>query len=227
MATRRKIANTVALAVLGLLHERPMHPYEIASTLRERNKDNSFKINSGSLYDTVEALARHGWIEPVQTVRAGRRPERTVYRCTDLGHEEFVDWLDELLREPVAEYPRFVAAVSYLGALGPERAAAALTERAGHLIRRIDETRAAHAETIDGGGLPRLFMIEVEFLLHAWEAELDWIRATVDEIRAGSLSWPPAVPGADETTTPSSPAEPADPATTGSRVGSDQTGPDS
>ena len=65
----RKISNTLALAVLGLLQERPMHPYEMASTLRERHKDSSFKVNSGSLYDTVEALARHGWIEPVATAR--------------------------------------------------------------------------------------------------------------------------------------------------------------
>ena len=74
MTAKRKVINTLALAVLGLLQERAMHPYEMASTLRERHKDGSFKINSGSLYDTVEALVRHGWIKPVETVRAGRRP---------------------------------------------------------------------------------------------------------------------------------------------------------
>ena len=87
---RRKIANTLALAILGLLQERPMHPYEMAATLRDRHKDSSFKINSGSLYDTVEALARHGWIEPLETVRDGRRPERTVYAFTALGQREFL-----------------------------------------------------------------------------------------------------------------------------------------
>ena len=118
----RKIANTLALAVLGLLQERPMHPYEMASTLRERHKDSSFKVNSGSLYDTVEALARHGWIEPVETARDGRRPERTVYARTEAGDGEFVRWIDELIRTPVLEYPKFLAAVSYLGALGPDGA---------------------------------------------------------------------------------------------------------
>ena len=74
MPCRRKMkVDTLALAVLGLLQEQPMHPYELASTLRERHKDSSFKVNSGSLYDTVEALARDGWIEPVETVRDGRR----------------------------------------------------------------------------------------------------------------------------------------------------------
>ena len=101
LMARRKIANTLALAVLGLLQERPMHPYEMASTLRERHKDSSFKINSGSLYDTVEALAREGWIEPVETDRDGRRPERTVYAFTALGQREFLAWIDELIATPV------------------------------------------------------------------------------------------------------------------------------
>ena len=187
---RRKIANTLALAVLGLLQERPMHPYEMASTLRERHKDSSFKVNSGSLYDTVEALARHGWVEPVETARDGRRPERTVYARTAVGDAEFVRWIDELIRTPVLEYPRFLAAVSYLGALGPDGASDALAERAAQLERRIEETRAVLAGTVGSGQVPRLFMIEVECALNAWEAELTWTRRTIAEIRDGSLAWP-------------------------------------
>jgi DNA-binding PadR family transcriptional regulator len=189
---RRTISNTLALAVLGLLQERPMHPYEMASTLRERHKDSSFKINSGSLYDTVEALARHGWIEPQATGREGNRPERTVYARTDTGSAEFVAWIDELIRTPVAEYPKFMAAVSYLGALGPDRAADALAERAGHLTRRIAETQTILTDTVDAGAVPRLFMIEVECALHAWEAELAWTQRTMAEIRDGTLAWPHA-----------------------------------
>ncbi|WP_414942808.1 PadR family transcriptional regulator [Amycolatopsis sp. cmx-11-51] len=188
--TKRKISNTLALAVLGLLQEQPMHPYEMASTLRERRKDSSFKVNSGSLYDTVEALVRHGWIAPVETGRDGRRPERTVYAHTELGQQEFVGWIDELIRTPVAEYPKFMAAVSYLGALGPDGAADALAERAGHLSRRIEQTKAVLADTVGSGAVPRLFMIEVECALHAGESELAWTQRTIAEIRDGSLPWP-------------------------------------
>jgi len=187
---RRKIANPLALAVLGLLQERPMHPYEMAATLRERHKDSSFKINSGSLYDTVEALARESWIEPVETVRDGRRPERTVYTFTALGRREFLAWIDELIAVPVPEYPKFIAAVSYLGALGPDRACEALAQRAEHLGRRIEDTEAALAATVGSGRVPRLFMIEVECALHSWEAELAWTRRTIAEIRDGTLPWP-------------------------------------
>ncbi|MEU7144128.1 PadR family transcriptional regulator [Nocardia sp. NPDC046473] len=186
---RRKVTNTLALALLGLLLERPMHPYEMAATLRERLKDSSFKINSGSLYDTVEALVRHEWIEPVETVRDGNRPERTVYAHTELGRQEFVSWLDELVRIPVAEFPRFIAAISYLGALGPVRAADALEERARHLAEHISGADATLEQTV-GAGAPRLFMIEVEYQRHAWQAELEWTRQTIAEIADGSLPWP-------------------------------------
>ena len=32
---KRKVSNPLALAVLGLLCERPMHPYEMSTTLRD------------------------------------------------------------------------------------------------------------------------------------------------------------------------------------------------
>ncbi|AGL15924.1 PadR family transcriptional regulator [Actinoplanes sp. N902-109] len=189
----RQIRNTLALAVLGLLLEKPMHPYEIAATLKERNKDSSFKITTGSLYDTVAALAKHGWIEPVETLRDGNRPERTVYQHTALGHKEFLGWIDELIRTPVTEFPKFVAAVSYLGVLGPQGAADALAERAGHLEQRIADLRAVLDQTVGSGAVPRLFMIEGDYTLHAWQAELAWTRRTLSEIRDGSLAWPGAV----------------------------------
>lgn len=187
---RRQVSNPLALAILGLLQEQPMHPYEMASTLRERHKDGSFKINSGSLYDTVESLARHGWIEPVETAREGKRPERTVYTHTEVGQGEFVRWVDELIRTPAEEYPKFMAAVSYIGALGPDGAADALAERAGHLARRIQEAQSVLDDTVGSGAVPRLFMIEVECAVHAWRAELDWTRRTIAEIGDGSLAWP-------------------------------------
>jgi DNA-binding PadR family transcriptional regulator len=192
---KRTIRNPLALAILGLLLEKPMHPYEISSTLRERLKDSSFKINSGSLYDTIEALARERWIAPQETVRDSARPERTVYVHTELGRSEFVRWLDELIRVPVDEFPKFVAAIGYLGALGRQRADDALVERVRHLTVRIQEAEQVLAETVGTGQVPRLFMLEVECQVHAWEAEVDWVRRTIREIRDGSLPWPDAKAG--------------------------------
>ncbi|MFF3411484.1 PadR family transcriptional regulator [Streptomyces sp. NPDC002742] len=186
---KRPVSNLLGLAVLGLLLEQPMHPYEMAATLREREKDASFKVKTGSLYDVVESLVRAGWIAEHSTERAGRRPERTVYAHTELGRKEFMSWLDELVRTPVKEYPSFLAAVSYLGALGPERAVEALGERIARLDEQIDEARQAQADVL-GQHTPRLFVIELEYALTMAEAERDWARRIVGEIQNGTLTWP-------------------------------------
>ena len=74
MATR--IANPLALAVLALLFERPMHPYEMAATLKERHKEESIKLRYGSLYTVIELLLARGYIRAIATSREGKRPER-------------------------------------------------------------------------------------------------------------------------------------------------------
>src|SRR5437763_2663795 len=104
MATRRRVSNPLALAVLGCLSERPMHPYEISTTLRTRGKEQGIKLNYGSLYAVVESLQRHDLIQARETSRDGRRPERTVYEITAAGLEEFEDWLAELLSTPVRDF---------------------------------------------------------------------------------------------------------------------------
>ena len=74
MPGRRAVSNPLALAVLACLSEAPMHPYEMAATMRERGKENSIKLNYGSLYTVVDNLAKHGLIDAVEARREGRRP---------------------------------------------------------------------------------------------------------------------------------------------------------
>src|SRR5581483_6078208 len=112
MPKRRKVGNLLALTLLAQLLERPMYPYEMASVLRERGKDQAIKINWGSLYTVVQNLDKHGFIEAVNVAREGRQPERTTYRITDAGLAEMKDWLRELLATPEREYTRFEAGLS-------------------------------------------------------------------------------------------------------------------
>src|SRR5512142_2977137 len=116
MAVRRP-SNPLALAVLVLLYERPMHPYEMASTLRERAKHESIKLNYGSLYTVVDALVRDALIEAIETVREGRRPERTIYDITEAGKVMMIDWFSDLIRLPAKEFTQFEAGLSLIGAL--------------------------------------------------------------------------------------------------------------
>jgi DNA-binding PadR family transcriptional regulator len=199
--TKRKVSNPLALAVLACLFERPMHPYEMATTLRERGKDQSIKLNYGSLYTVVEALQHHGLIVAQETEREGRRPERTVYRLTDAGRMELIDWVSELLSTPVKEYTWFEAGLSLAGVLPPEDIVALLTQRCNLLETAIFQERSL-LQHVQERGLQRLFVIEGEYLLAMREAELAWTRKLAEEIRSGALGdlaeWAAYIHAADQ-----------------------------
>jgi len=186
MASERKVSNPLALAVMALLYERSMHPYEMVSVMRERGKHESVRLRYSSLYSVVEALEREGLILPLETVREGRRPERTVYGLTEAGRVEFLSWLRELLREPVKEYTQFAAGLTFLPALPPGEATALLAERVRLLEEEVEEKRSLLDEVMEEG-LPRLFLIESEHELILREAELEWVRGLVREIQDGTL----------------------------------------
>ena len=93
-------SNPLALAVLVLLCERPMHPYEIAATLRMRHAEGSIKIRYGSLYTIIEGLQRECLVAVKEIVRDGRRPERTIYEITSAGQERMRTWLRDLIEIP-------------------------------------------------------------------------------------------------------------------------------
>jgi len=178
--------NPLALAVLICLAERPMHPYEVATTLRQRHKHDSVRLNYGSLYAVVASLEKRGLIQPTETKRAGRLPERTVYSLTDSGRIEAHDWLTELISTPLKDYTSFEAALSFLPALPPNDVVDLLAERARHLELELAQAHAARA-LVEQQNLPRLFWVEAEFRDVLREAELGYVRQLIGEIANGTL----------------------------------------
>lgn len=182
--TRRRVSNPLALAVLSCLSERPMHPYEISTTLRTRGKEHSIKLNYGSLYSVVEALQKHGLVRAVQTSREGRRPERTVYEITEAGTTEFEDWLAELISIPVRDYTSLEAGLSLMGGLPPQEVARLLEHRADRLRMELRTLDSVHAEV---PWLPEIFIVESHFRHAMLTAELAFVTGLAGRIRDGSL----------------------------------------
>ncbi|WP_350279814.1 PadR family transcriptional regulator [Kribbella sp. HUAS MG21] len=183
---RRKVGNPLAFAVLGSLGERPMHPYEISTMLRARGKDQSIKVNYGSLYSVVSSLEKHGFIEAQETVREGNRPERTVYRITEAGRDEFTDWLSELIGTPSREFHPLEAGLAYLPGLPPDRAVELLEQRLAAVDAEIAELHAVH-ERMAAIEFPQLFWIESEFRLALLQAESAYVHGLAEQIRTDTL----------------------------------------
>jgi DNA-binding PadR family transcriptional regulator len=182
MAKKRR-SNPLALAVLVLLFERPMHPYEIAATLKQRRKEDSIKIRYGSLYTVMESLQKEGSIRPRETIRDGRRPERTVYELTPAGKAEMTDWLRDLIGRPVKEYTHFEAGLCLLAALPPGEAITLLKERQGRLEEAVRQYRAALDQVL-GTGLPPLYLVEVDYRLSRLESEREFVQSLLRRIDA-------------------------------------------
>jgi DNA-binding PadR family transcriptional regulator len=185
VAKRRKVNSLLALPVLSALAERPMYPYQVAAMLKGRGKDQSVKVNWGSLYTVVQNLEKNGFIEEVETIRDGKQPERTVYQITDAGRAELLDWLSELIGVPEREYTRLAAGLSDAGHLHPDLVIELLHKRLATLEQQI----TAHEEMLAAARQQvfRLFLIESEYQIAMLRAEADWIRGLVTELENGTI----------------------------------------
>nr|WP_027946046.1 PadR family transcriptional regulator [Amycolatopsis taiwanensis] len=184
MVRKRKVDNLLALAVLATVYGRPMHRYEMASVMRARGKDQDMNIKWGSLYTVVQNMEKHGLLEATEKTRQGARPERTIYRITEAGKQELVDWTRELVSTVHPEHPRFAAGLSVLVALPPDEVTVLLRTRLSDLQESIDARRARLAE--ESQEVPRLFLVENEYELAMLQAEAAWVKSLLDELTSGS-----------------------------------------
>ncbi|MEY9890739.1 DNA-binding PadR family transcriptional regulator [Catenulispora sp. MAP12-49] len=185
-ATRR---SPLALAVLALLGYKPLHPYGVQRLLKEWGKENVVNVGQrASLYKTMERLTAAGLIAVRETERDQQYPERTVYELTDAGREAAQAWIDDIVRVPRPEYPEFPAALSFLMMLGPDAALAALRERREAVAKSLAAAREGMAEA-QQYGLPKVTLLDDEYLVAISEAELKWIEGAVRELEDGELTW--------------------------------------
>ncbi|GCE28896.1 PadR family transcriptional regulator [Dictyobacter alpinus] len=164
-----------------------MHPYEMLAVMRQRELTTVIKVNQSSLYSVIEALLREKWIEPLETQREGRYPERTVYATNEAGRAELIDWLRSLIRRPAVEYTQFAAGLALLGNLSPDEVAALLKEHLEVLDQQISvcRTTLARAEKI---GVDRVFVMEDLYSLTLLEAKHGFLAQLVLDINNGTVT---------------------------------------
>jgi DNA-binding PadR family transcriptional regulator len=193
-------SNPLALAVLALVFERPMHPYEMAATLKHRHKHESIKLRYGSLYTVIDLLTSRGFIRPKETSRDGKRPERTVYALTPTGRDLLRSWMRDLVANPAKEFLQFDAALSLLPVLPPDEAIELLRERAKRLSENLTEMRTLLNQLSNmtlgqiaepnqeipapllGQKFPALFSVEIDYKLALTQAELDFVNDLVRRV---------------------------------------------
>ncbi|MGW2152938.1 PadR family transcriptional regulator [Nonomuraea sp. NPDC001699] len=179
--------SPLALTVLTLLNHQPLHPYGIQRLLKQWGKD--LVVNVGQragLYRTIDRLSEAGLIRVRETGRDQQYPERTVYEITEAGRARLTTWLDDMLSRPKQEFPQFPAALANAMLLGPGGLAEALERRAAAVERTLAELESGLTAEED---LPRITMLECEYLREVTAAEARWLRAVIADLREGRLEW--------------------------------------
>lgn len=180
--------SPLALTVLSLLAYEPLHPYRMQRLMQLWGKDRVVNVGArANLYRTINRLHEAGLITVRQTERDQQYPERTVYELTEQGRQTSLEWLTEMLSAPRNEFPEFPAALSFTMLLGPQKTLEVLEQRAvvlGETLAGLDHDLAG-----ESGHLPRVTMLETEYLRAVTAAELSWLHGVVDDLRSGDLGW--------------------------------------
>jgi DNA-binding PadR family transcriptional regulator len=181
------------LAVLGLLHESPMHGYELRKQLTTKLGAFRAAISYGSLYPTLRRLQASGWIseggEPAKPATneeipllTGRRG-RVVYKITAEGKERFQELLGSTGPEAYDSEAGF----------GVHFAFFARTDRATRLRilegrrRRVEERREGLRDVLSRAA-ERLDAYTLELQRHgldACEREVRWLEELIAHERSG------------------------------------------
>jgi DNA-binding PadR family transcriptional regulator len=170
-------AASLELAVLGLLHESPLHGYELRKRLNLLLGWGRL-LSYGSLYPALKRLLRAGWIDEVTADSPGvSRRQRIVYQLTPAGRkffgEEITDsgpsaWEDDNFNMRFAFFSRTDADVR-LGILEGRRS---------RLQERLD--RATHAAGGDDRYLSELRRHSIESV----EREVRWLTDLIKAARS-------------------------------------------
>jgi hypothetical protein len=88
-----------------------------------------------------------------------------------------------VLSTPARRFPDFPAALSLVALLGPDDACTQLEARAGALEMHLADLEKPVPS------LPRLFLLEAEYMAAVVRAEIQWLRAVTSDLRSGRLTW--------------------------------------
>ncbi|ANN20564.1 PadR family transcriptional regulator [Amycolatopsis orientalis] len=179
----------LAIAVLELLHERPMHPYEMAQLMRERYVTKRVKVKAGSLYHTVDRLVQNGFVDIVETQRDGKRPERTVYAMTEAGRDEFVDRAKGMLSTPADEYPEYLSGLGAIDELGRETSVAQLKHRVLQLQAAAAADQVVLDSLVNEQHLPEVYWLDWSYTTAHRAFELEWTQKLIEDLESGRIQF--------------------------------------
>lgn len=173
-------AASLELAVLGLLHESPLHGYELRKRLNLLLGWGRL-LSYGSLYPALKRLLRAGSITEVTATAPGvSRRQRIVYQITPAGRQLFGEQMTDA--GPAAwEDDTFTMRFAFFSRTDADVRLRVLEGRLSRLQERLD--RAQHSSR--GAGDDRYLSELRRHSIESVEREVAWLTDLINAERAG------------------------------------------
>ncbi|MEI5673421.1 MULTISPECIES: PadR family transcriptional regulator [Nocardioides] len=183
-------AETIELAVLGLLHEGPMHGYELRKRLNLMLGWGRV-LSYGSLYPTLKKMLKGSLIEETTaTVTPVTRRPRIVYEVTEAGTREFERLMSEV--GPTAwEDDNFDIRFAFFGRTDMEIRLRVLEGRRIRLQERLD--RVQRELNMTEQEVDRYAAELQRHGVESVEREVRWLSDLINAERSAGMP-PPAAP---------------------------------
>src|SRR5882724_13609096 len=124
------MSSTTRLLVLGVVKLfQPVHGYVVRRELISWRAQDWASVQPGSIYNALKTLARDGLLEVVGTDQVGGRPERTTYRLTSEGENEFQGLLRSTLWKVEPSLDPLMPALCFIPGMKRDELMAALRHR--------------------------------------------------------------------------------------------------
>lgn len=184
-------SDVLELAILGLLHDSPLHGYEL------RKRLNALlgvlrPLSYGTLYPALKGLLDRGWIRqsaPVEGAALAGKRAKIVYELTAEGKEHFQSLVSEA--GPDAwEDENFDVRFAFFARTDVPTRLRILEGRRMRLQERVEGARQSMAR-----GRERLDSYTLALQQHGLESverEVRWLTELIDTERGGRMTHPPA-----------------------------------
>jgi len=168
--------TTPDLVILSLLAERPMHGYEVNSTLEARKIRDWAPVSRPQIYYSLDKLTKLRLIRASADVSPSAGPERRVFETTALGRERLADALESRRWTHHRVYQPFLIWLALSWQARPRTFRKQLTSRKRFLEERLHEERLTLDDVLAEVGHPyheAVWMIELT--IGQLQDELRWV----------------------------------------------------
>ncbi len=165
---------SVELVILGFLREKEYHGYELKKEI-QRRMGQWTDIKFGSIYHALRKLVERGAVQKVGEEHRRGKPDRTIYRITGKGEEEFLALLRELLNRLQRVYLEFDIGLYFAGNLPPVELPKILESRIAEHKEILRILKAVKEMPIHQQ-LPKVSELIIDHSIYHVEVEVKWLK---------------------------------------------------